>query len=127
MEKGIVLEGYGSWTVKSREDERGAEADECYVLGEHDADTLSHPDIAIEVVWTAGGLDKLEVWRKLGAHEVWFWRDGALELFVLRGERYESAPRSELLPELDPTPIAKCMTARTQTEAVRRLRTALAS
>lgn len=47
---------YGSWTLKDPRAERGAEPDECYVLGEDDAE---RPHLAIEVVWTSGGLDKL--------------------------------------------------------------------
>src|SRR5262245_44322742 len=37
-ENGTVLEGFGSWTLKRREAERGAEADECYVIGRPDSD-----------------------------------------------------------------------------------------
>src|SRR5690606_12875426 len=37
-ETGVDLNGYGSWTIKESEEERGAEPDECYVLGDHDQD-----------------------------------------------------------------------------------------
>jgi hypothetical protein len=39
-----------------------------YHEGERD-----RPDIAIEVIWTSGGIDKLEVYRKLGVREVWYY------------------------------------------------------
>lgn len=126
-ERGVELEGYGSWTVKSEEDERGAEADECYVVGPHDPDAIEHPDIAIEVVWTSGGIDKLEVWRLLGAREVWFWENGALSFHALRGDVYEEVPRSEILPELDPALLVEQMGARSQSDAIRGLRAALRS
>jgi Uma2 family endonuclease len=114
------LEGAGSWTVKDPNVEAGAEADECYALGSFAGKRA--PDIAIEVVWTRGGIDKLEVWRKLGAREVWFWSHGQLSFWVLRRERYASAPRSALLPGLDPALITRCMAAPSQTEAVKQLR-----
>lgn len=124
-EKGVALDGAGSWTLKNEQAERGAEPDECYVLG--DVEQSSAPDIAIEVIWTHGGIDKLEVYRKLAVREVWIWADGALSFHLLRGSRYVSAPRSELLPKLDPAQIARFMSEGTQTDAVRGLRRALRS
>src|SRR5574341_1491495 len=56
LAKALPLNGYGSWTLRSAPRERGAEPDECYVLGE--ARDKDRPDLAIEVVWTSGSLDK---------------------------------------------------------------------
>lgn len=123
-ERGIELNGYGSWTVKSAKDKLGVEADECYVVGLRDAEPTI-PDIAIEVVWTPGGIDKLEVYRGLGVPEVWFWQNGALRFFLLENQAYRPAERSRLLPDLDPALIARCMTESSQTQAVRALRAAL--
>jgi Uma2 family endonuclease len=119
-ENDILLQGGGSWTVKDPSVERGAEPDECYLVGRAEPDKA--PDIAIEVVWTSGGINKLEVWRKLGAREVWFWKGGALSFYVLRGEHYVRAERSEILPKLDPALITRCMGAPNQLESVRQLR-----
>src|SRR5690349_14630739 len=60
----LDLAGYGSWTLKSEPEERGAEADECYILGSPQVspEEKERPDLAIEVVWTSGGIDKLEVY-----------------------------------------------------------------
>ena len=123
-EKGIELNGYGSWTVKSAKDKLGVEADECYVVGLRDAEPTI-PDIAIEVVWTSGGIDKLEVYRGLGVPEVWFWQKGALRFFLLRKDGYLASARSRLLPDFDPALIARCMGESSQTQAVRALRAAL--
>jgi Uma2 family endonuclease len=120
-EAGTVLEGVGSWTVKRRRARRGAEPDECYVVG-RPASAVLRPDIAIEVVSSRGAIDKLEVWRKLAVSEVWIWEKGRLAFHLLRGERYARALRSKLLPKLDPALVEECMRAPTQTEAVRRLR-----
>jgi Uma2 family endonuclease len=75
--RGIALEGFGSWTLRKTLAERGLEPDECYLLGVP-ASPPERPDIAIEVVWTSGGIDKLAVYRGLGVPEVWFRQDGAL-------------------------------------------------
>ncbi|HEU4620176.1 MAG TPA: Uma2 family endonuclease [Gammaproteobacteria bacterium] len=70
LERNVEFTPYGSWTLKSKRDERGAEADECYVFGPNPK-AKRRPDLAIEVVWTSGGIDKLEVYRKLGVRELW--------------------------------------------------------
>ncbi len=61
------------------------------------------PDLAIEVVFTSGGIDKLAKYQAIGVAEVWFWEDGMLALYRLRGEVYESIGQSELdgLKDLD--------------------------
>ena len=123
-ERGIELNGYGSWTVKSAKDKLGVEADECYVVGLRDTEPTI-PDIAIEVIWTSGGIDKLEVYRGLGIPEVWFWQNGTLRFFLLQDQAYLPSARSHLLPDLDPALIARCMGEASQTQAVRALRAAL--
>jgi Uma2 family endonuclease len=117
MDQGLTLEGYGSWTLKNAPKERGLEPDECYILG---SDPKERPDLAIEVIWTSGGIDKLEVYRGLGVEEVWLWRKGEIEVHVLRGERYHRVEGSLLLPELDLDFMARCIAeADSQTAAVR--------
>lgn len=124
-ELAIPLEGYGSWTLKSQLQERGAEPDECYTVGRVAVDDEDRPDLAIEVVWTSGGIEKLEVYRKLGVREVWFYERGSLRFFALRDEQYDAIERSELLPDADPQLFARCMGEPSQTEAVRALRAVL--
>jgi Uma2 family endonuclease len=116
-ESGIDLEGIGSWTLKESREERGAEPDECYVVGGHD--DFERPDFAIEVVWTSGGISKLEVYRRLGVREVWFFEDGALTFHALRGDRYERIPRSEVLPSFDLHLAASLLTAPTHFSVLR--------
>lgn len=117
-ELGIELEGYGSWTLKRREAERGAEPDECYSIGP----AGEVPDLAIEVIWTSGGLDKLEIYRRLGVREVWVWQRGEIAAFALRGDRYERIARSELLPQIDLDLVRSLLDAPSQSAAVRELR-----
>ncbi len=127
-ETGIELEGFGSWTLRNETRARGAEADECFVLGPLDR-APEIPDLAIEVIWTSGGIDKLEVYRGLGVPEVWIWQAGTLRIFVLDGvldgADYAQSPRSRLLPDLAPDLIVRCMGAPSQTKAVRALRAAM--
>lgn len=122
--KGIDLEGYGSWTLKKAKKKRGVEPDECYVVGARETPP-ERPDIAIEVVWTSGGMDKLEVYRGLEVPEVWIWQDNTLRFYRLQGTEYVVGTRSQLLPELDPALIARFMGAQSQTQAVRGFRQAL--
>ncbi|AUB80986.1 Uma2 family endonuclease [Candidatus Thiodictyon syntrophicum] len=125
-ERGLELQGCGSWTVRKEAKARGVEADECYVLGVWTAPPTI-PDLAVEVIWSSGGIDKLEVYRGLGVPEVWFWQNGALRIYCLEGDAYTQTQRSRLLPDLDPDLIVRFMAYPSQTQAVRGLRTALKS
>jgi Uma2 family endonuclease len=64
------------------------EPEECYTIDRVPASDDDRPDIAVEVVWTSGDIDKLEVYRKLGVREVWFYQRGTLRFFTLRGAQY---------------------------------------
>lgn len=96
--KGVRLVPLGSWTLEAERDEAGAEPDECYQLGPEER---TRPDLAIEVIWTSGGLGKLEIYRRLGVPEVWTWRKGTLHVHVLRDGAFVAVPRSEVFPDLD--------------------------
>ena len=121
-ERGLPFNGFGSWTLKKATRARALEPDECYALS---VGRPTRPDLAIEVVWTAGGIDKLEVHRGLGVGEVWFWREGAIEVSVLVDDRYERRDRSALLPDLDLMELARHIDPENQTESVMRYRQTL--
>lgn len=125
LENGIAITPYGSWTLESKEAERGVEPDECYVLG--DVEDPARCDLAIEVVWTHGGLDKLEVYRKLGVREVWVWKAGTIAVFALRDETYVPIDRSGLLPDLDHAELLRFVDMRPMTRAVTEYRALLRS
>ena len=90
--------GAGSWTVRRKRSRRGVEPDECYIVGTR---RKSAPDLAIEVLWTSGGLDELEIYRGLGVREVWVWEDGRINICVLGRQGYERRETSIVLPKLD--------------------------
>jgi Uma2 family endonuclease len=124
LETGIDLSPYGGWTLKCEPKEAGAEPDECYIVGPaQDKDT---PDLVIEVEWTSGGLDKLEIYRRLGIGEVWRWKDGRIEVRALRKGRYELTATSAVLPDLDIELLASFLERPTALQAVRAFREALA-
>jgi len=123
LEKGIDLSPYGGWTLKHPPAEAGIEPDECYLVGDQDKRV---PDLAIEVVWTSGGIDKLEIYRRLGVPEVWFWKDDRIEVHVLAGDRFVPAVRSKLFSDLDLALVVSLLDRPTALQAVRALRQALA-
>ena len=124
LERGVEFSTVGSWTIEDEAAERGAEPDECYVFGEQQT-RPSRPDLAIEVVWTSGGLDKLDVYRKLGVREVWIWRKGVLTPWRLSGDTYEQRTTSDALPGLDLVELASFVDRPTTSAAIRAYREAL--
>jgi Uma2 family endonuclease len=95
LELGVQFCGYGQTTYQAVHADAGFEADECYVLG---APRDGRPDLALEVVWSSGGVQKLHVYRAFGVPEVWIWQQGELRAFVLEAGEYRPADRSRLLP-----------------------------
>jgi Uma2 family endonuclease len=115
VERRIWMDGFGSWTVKDAPAERGVEPDECYVF---DREADERPDLAIEVVWTSGSLNKLEIYRGLKVPEVWVWKAGHIRIFRLEAGQYVPSERSAFLPDLDPADLERFVDAPHQSEAV---------
>lgn len=125
LERNVEFSTLGSWTVERKELERAVEPDECYVFGEHEGRT--EPDLAIEVVWTSGGINKLAIYSALGVREVWSWRRGRLTPWVLRDGAYVEAASSEVLPQLDLAQLTSFLDGPTTSAAMRAYRSALTS
>ncbi len=121
LEMDIDLTGYGSTTFRKQIKARGLEPDECYCFGQ----IKEVPDIAIEVVLSSGGIDKLSVYQGLAIPEVWFWQNNQFAVYHLRQEGYELINRSEFLPELDLTILAQYVQLPHQTQAVKAYRDSL--
>jgi Uma2 family endonuclease len=109
----------GSSTFRNKAKKAGAEPDECYCLGEE----KDVPDLVIEVVVTSSSASKLEIYRRLGVAEVWFWEINQLKIYHLRDSGnlpkatvftatygYELITASELLPSLDIELLEQCVT-----------------
>jgi Uma2 family endonuclease len=119
LERGIDLSPYGAWTLRSAPFASGIEPDECFLVGDQDKDV---PDLAIEIAWTSGGIDKLEIYRRLGVREVWIWRRARLEGFVLDAGGFESAAISTVLPGLELDRLVAFLEYPTALQAVRAFR-----
>lgn len=115
---GVRYQGVGSWLLKHAPGEVGLEPDECYIL--HDL-KKTRPDLAIEVVWTSGGIDKLEVYRGLGVPEVWYWTEDALTFYALGEHGYEVRETSVCVPNFDKSIVGEML----QLEALSDVRRAL--
>ncbi len=121
-EMDLPLNGFGSATYRKKARHRGLEPDECYVLGPKKKRV---PDLAIEVVLTSGGIDRLDVYRGLGVPEVWFWRGGKFSVHHLGPRGYETVRSSLVLPGLDFALLARFVRRADQTAAVKAFRQAL--
>lgn len=102
LENEVPFQTFGSWTLETRPSrrKRGAiEPDDCWFFG-RDPEP-SRPHLAIEVVWTHGGLDKLAIYHRLGIAEVWIWRRGRIQIHALGDEDYQEIATSRVLPGID--------------------------
>ncbi|MBI4818325.1 MAG: Uma2 family endonuclease [Deltaproteobacteria bacterium] len=122
----VELEGTGSFTLERAKLKRAAEADESYFVGPGSAER-EMPDLAIEVVLTSGGINKLALYKSLGVREVWFWypKKKKLAVHVLAGSEYEARSRSSAFPELDLDLVASCVSLGDQIQAVRAFKQSL--
>jgi Uma2 family endonuclease len=114
----------GSSTFRNKAKKAGAE---CYCIGEE----KKVPDLAIEVVLTSGNISKLEIYRRLGVAEVWFWERNQFKLYHLRDTSqedqatvytdtygYEQITTSEILPGLDISLLEQCISISDSIQAI---------
>jgi Uma2 family endonuclease len=96
-EKGIRFYAKGSATLGSKNITGRKEPDESYTI--HSKKDI--PDLIIEVIFTSGSIDILEIYKRIGISEVWFWENGVLIIYGLKDQQYNKVNQSQLLPELD--------------------------
>ncbi|MGE5180966.1 MAG: Uma2 family endonuclease [Acidobacteriota bacterium] len=125
VDRGIELSGYGSWTIRRRLKQAGVEPDECYIFGRDTPEQKGRPDLAIEVTWTSGGIEKLEIYRRLGVPEVWFWEDDAIAIYALDGVSYVQREASAFVPGLELALVCRLAHCETLNDAIAGLRAAL--
>jgi Uma2 family endonuclease len=106
LHQGIDFLGTGS-ADQEAEGIAAAQPDRSYCIG----GIKPIPDLSIEIVFSSGGVNKLEHYRAIGVPEVWFWEDDVLALYHLRPSGYERIDRSELpgLNELDLHVFKRCL------------------
>jgi Uma2 family endonuclease len=109
----------GSMTLESETGKVKREADESYKL----APGRRLPDLAIEIVFSSGGINKLDAYKRLKIPEVWFWEDGLLEIYHLRGEgdalHYEKISSSEEVKGIDLDLLLRCMNMVNHVDAIK--------
>ncbi|MGB3615200.1 MAG: Uma2 family endonuclease [Elainellaceae cyanobacterium] len=102
----------GSTTLGQQQ--AGGEPDESYCIGSDKA----VPDLAIEVIITSGGINRLALYQRLGVQEVWFWQNDSFALYHQHPDGiaqypdtfgYEPMMSSKLLPELDIALLTACV------------------
>ena len=96
-ENRIRFWGLGSTTFRREDTQAGKEPDKCYCI-DTDKDI---PDLAIEVIYTSGGVDTLEIYKRLGVGEVWFWQNNQFVIYCLQNNSYQQKIQSQLLPNLN--------------------------
>ena len=114
--------GLGSTTFRSRDKQAGKEPDKSYCIGTD----KEIPDLAIEVVYTSGGVDTLEIYQRLRVGEVWIWQNNQLQIYCLDGDNYQQQQQSKLLPDLDFTLLAQYIVIKDPLEAIVQWRKAIA-
>ena len=109
----------GSMTLESETGKVKREAHESYKL----APGRRLPDLAIEIVFSSGGINQLEAYKRLNIKEVWFWEDGLLEVYHLRGEGntlyYEKVSSSEEVKGIDLDLLLRCINMVNHVDAVK--------
>ena len=100
VEKDMSFRPTGSATLQGEAKGSSKEPDLSYYFGE-DRRQRETPDLAIEVIFTSGTINKLEYYRRFNVAEVWFWEGGVFSIYELNSEGYDRVSRSMLLPDLD--------------------------
>lgn len=94
---GIRFYMWGSTTLGNKEITGRKEPDESYNI--HTKKEI--PDLVIEVIITSGDINILEIYRRIGISEVWFYQDNLLTVYLLKDGQYTKVNKSQLLPELN--------------------------
>ena len=120
---GIDFTPTGSVTLESETGRVKREADLSYELGPN----REFPDLAVEVVVTSGGINKLEAYKRLEIPEVWFWENGALRMYSLGADGYAEVDRSFVLPDLDIVLLVRCINIENHLQAMREFKQTIQS
>jgi Uma2 family endonuclease len=120
---GIDFTPTGSVTLESETGRVKREADLSYELGPN----REFPDLAVEVVVTSGGINKLEAYKRREIPEVWFWENGDLRMYSLGADGYAEVDRSFVLPDLDIVLLVRCINMENHLQAMREFKQTIQS
>ncbi len=117
LNQGLEFVATGSFS-QEREAVAAVQANESYCFPIKKA----IPDLAIEIVITSGGPDNLRRYRALGVQEVWFWEQGAIQIYRLGEAGYQPIRESAWVPGLDLKRLAQCAAIESCSQAIREFR-----
>jgi len=83
------------------------------------------PDLAIEVIITSGSTDKLAGYKTLGVPEVWFLKDGTLQLYGFQDGEYVALGQSNVLLGLDIALLTTCLSMPDEYDAITAFRASM--
>ncbi len=120
MAMGVDFTPTGSMTLENEAAAVKLEADKSYKL----VAGRSYPDLVIEIVFTSGGINKPEEYRRLEIPEVWFWEDGVLDIYHLRQagneeNSYEKISQSEEVLGINLDLLLSCVNMSNHLDALR--------
>jgi Uma2 family endonuclease len=95
-QKDLIYYPMGSTTLK-KPPLVGKEPDTSYSFGSR----KPIPDLAVEIVFSSGGINDLEKYQLLGVEEVWFWQNNRLSFYVMDNNYFRQVSSSKNLPGLN--------------------------
>jgi len=99
----------------------GEEPDEQF----HFHEEKRNPDLAIEIMVSSGGIDRLALLHRFRIAEIWIWKNGLLCAYQWRDAGYEEITESRVLPGIDLRLIQRCAEIRPMSAAIREFRRGL--
>jgi Uma2 family endonuclease len=108
-ELGVKLEAYGSMTIRSAWQSKGAEPDICFyvqsaerIIGKRSLDfnTDPPPDIVVEIDLTNASQHKFPIYAALGVPEIWRYDGRQAYFYHLVSEEYVETSHSRAFPFL---------------------------
>jgi Uma2 family endonuclease len=109
-ELGINIKILGSLTFRRDDLEKGFEPDSCYYIQNEtrvrnskkiDSNTTPPPDLVLEIDLTSGSLNKFPIYAAFAVPEIWRYKGGRLEVFILAEGQYQRRANSLIFPWLD--------------------------
>ena len=111
--QGVEFVATGSFS-QEREAIASAQAEESYCFGTRKL----IPDLAIEVVFTSGGPDKLKRYATLGVAEVWFWQAESISVYRLHSGGYQPVSESPFVQDIDLGRLGQCAVIESRSQAI---------
>jgi Uma2 family endonuclease len=127
----IAFTSAGNMTFQREDIERGIEPDDCYWIA-HERQMRDHddydvkrdppPDLAIEIEYSRGVINRLAVFAAIGIPEVWRFDGNTLTVMVLEGDGYVERQISPAVPTIPVQGIVQFMKPDAKMSSLKRKR-----